>query len=65
MVEACSGESLAFNRLRGKGLMARSGKMGDAVSGDRVADRDGDLENAGGLAVAVAVAMLQSSPPQI
>lgn len=59
MEDACSGESLAFNRLLGNGLMARSGKRGDAVSGDRAMDRDGDVENGGGL---VAVAMFQILP---
>lgn len=42
MVETCSGDSFAFNRLLGSGRMARSGNTGDAVSGERALEKEGE-----------------------
>lgn len=53
MDDACSGDSFDFSRLLGRGRMARSGKMGEAVSGERVADSDDDREKPGGLAYSI------------
>lgn len=46
MVDACSGESFDFSRFRGSGLIARSGYIGEAVSGERAAEKDEDGEKA-------------------
>ena len=40
----CSGESLDFRRRFGRGRIARSGYMGDAVSGDLAAEQDEERE---------------------
>ena len=55
MEDACWGESFDLRRLLGNGRMARSGKMGDAVSGERLADSDDDREKPGGLAYSTSV----------
>jgi hypothetical protein len=45
MIElCCSGESLDLRRRFGRGRIARSGYIGDAVSGDRATEKDEERE---------------------